>query len=96
MQTVYSVIYLVLCFVHVFAVNYASDWSALDIRYWLWIIMPGIAYGCGAMRGRYFTLQEVKKQQVAYICDGRGCTSCNIEHAANFIRIGPDKWIEKE
>lgn len=42
------VVYFITCLVNAYLTWNCSGFSASDWQAWLWILIPGIAYGCGA------------------------------------------------
>lgn len=44
----WSIVYFVTCLIHSWIVWSVTDRAITDVRAWLWILVPGIAYACGA------------------------------------------------
>ena len=41
-------LYIITCIANAILINTFTDLNIGDAAMWLWIIIPGIAYGCGA------------------------------------------------
>ena len=42
------IVYLVMCCINTILIRVCTDLNLGDAVFWLWMIIPGIAYGCGA------------------------------------------------
>lgn len=40
------VLYIIVCAINMFLIRYFTNLNLTDAATWLWMILPGIAYGC--------------------------------------------------